>query len=199
MTHQTITKLYDSYADARATVSDLEVAGVPHSHISILANNAEDHDTKNEKVAKDAGAGATAGGVLGGGAGLLAGLGVMAIPGVGPVVAAGWLATALAGLAVGATAGAATGGIIGALTEHGVDKDQAHIYAESIRRGGALVSVKTDDKWIGIARDVLNRRPAVDTTLRGEAYRAAGWNSFDATTKPYTPAEIERDRAQFRN
>ncbi len=199
MANQTITKLYDSYADARLTVADLEAAGVPHSHISILANNAEDHDTKNEKVAKDAGVGATAGGVLGGGAGLLTGLGVMAIPGVGPVVAAGWLAATLAGVVAGAAAGAATGGIIGALTEHGVDKDQAHVYAEAIRRGGALVAVKTDDKWIGIARDVMNRRPAVDPALRGEAYRAAGWSAFDERTKPYTPAQIEQERMQFRN
>ena len=199
MANQTITKLYDSYADARVTVTELEAAGIPHSHISILANNAEDHDTKNEKVAKDAGTGATAGGVLGGGAGLLAGLGVMAIPGVGPVVAAGWLAATVAGLAVGATAGAATGGIIGALTEHGVDKDEAHVYAEAIRRGGALVSVKTDDKWIGAAREILNRRPAVDTALRGEAYRAAGWNAFDERTAPYTPAQIAQERSQFRN
>jgi len=200
MAHSTITKLYDTFAEARLVVTDLEAAGIPHSHVSIVANNAEDQEIdKNAKVARDAGIGATAGGILAGGAGLLAGLGIMAIPGVGPVVAAGWLASTLAGAATGVAAGAATGGVIGVLTESGVDHDEAHIYAEGIRRGGALVSVRTDDKWVGLAREILNRRPAVDPALRGQAYRASGWSAFDATTPPYTPAQIEQDRAQFRN
>src|SRR5689334_14757545 len=143
MAHPTITKLYDTFAEARAVVADLEGAGIPHSHISIVANNAEEVDLdKNEKIARDAGIGATA-------------------------------------------------GVIGAMTESGIDHDEAHVYAEGIRRGGALVSVRTDDKWIGLAREIMNRRPAVDPALRGEAYRAAGWSAFDATTTPYTPAQIE--------
>ncbi len=56
----------------------------------------------------------------------------MAIPGLGPVVAAGWLvSTAALGVV-----GGMTGGIIGALTRSGVDEDDAHAYAEGVRRGG---------------------------------------------------------------
>ena len=68
--------------------------------------------------------------------GLLTGLGLMAIPGVGPVVAAGWLVATLAG----AAAGGVTGGAVGALTEAGISKDEADVYAEGLRRGGAVVS-----------------------------------------------------------
>jgi hypothetical protein len=72
------------------------------------------------------------GAVVGGAAGLLAGIGLMAIPGVGPVVAAGWLVATL----TGAAAGGATGGIIGALTQAGVSKEDADVYAEG--RGAAV-------------------------------------------------------------
>lgn len=68
---------------------ELEATGVPHSNISIVANNADnrrDHD--RSKAGDDAAGGAGLGAVVGGAGGLLTGLGLMAIPGVGPVVAA---------------------------------------------------------------------------------------------------------------
>src|ERR1700748_980666 len=120
----TISRLYDSYAQATEAVSNLERAGAPQSDISIVSNNSDnwysedtarrttggpatvDHDRdgvddRAEGAAKGAGIGATAGGVVG----LLTGLGLLAIPGVGPVVAAGWLVAMAAGAAVGGTAG----------------------------------------------------------------------------------------------
>ncbi len=117
----TISRLYDNYSDAQAAVTKLEAAGVPHSDISIVANNSDgwfdgkkdrDGDGVDDR-AEAAGTGAGVGAGLGGAAGLLAGLGLLAIPGLGPVVAAGWLAAT----AVGAAAGAATGGLVGALTQ----------------------------------------------------------------------------------
>ena len=122
----TISRLYDNYNDAQKAVRRLESAGVPHSDISIVANNSDNWFSTDKKVDRDrdgvddraegAGKGAGIGAGVGGTAGLLAGLGLLAIPGLGPVVAAGWLAAT----AVGAAAGAATGGIVGALTEAGV-------------------------------------------------------------------------------
>jgi hypothetical protein len=112
----TISRLYDNHDDAQHAVRRLESAGVPHSDISIVANNSDswfntdkkvdrDHDGVDDR-AKGAGKGAGIGAGVGGTAGLVAGLGLLAIPGLGPVVAAGWLAAT----AVGAAAGAATGG-----------------------------------------------------------------------------------------
>src|SRR6059058_1953669 len=148
----TISRLYDTYSDAERAVTRLEEAGVPHSDISIVANNSDNwYGSRSGKVDRDAdgvddraegaGKGAGIGAGIGGAAGLLAGLGLLAIPGLGPVVAAGWLAST----AVGAAAGAATGGIVGALTEAGISKEDAHVYAEGVRRGGTLVSGRIAD------------------------------------------------------
>ncbi|MGC2522198.1 MAG: general stress protein, partial [Stellaceae bacterium] len=90
---QTVTGLYDTYDAAVSAVNDLEAAGVPHSEISIVANNVDnryDRD-RTSHAGADAGTGAGIGAAVGGVGGLLTGLGLLAIPGVGPVVAAGWL------------------------------------------------------------------------------------------------------------
>src|SRR6195256_4037144 len=128
----TISRLYDTYADAEAAVRGLEAAGVPHSDVSIVANNSDSWFSSDTKVDRDrdgvddraeaAGKGAGLGAGVGGAAGLLAGLGLLAIPGLGPVVAAGWLAAT----AVGAATGAAAGGLVGALVGAGVSDEDAH-------------------------------------------------------------------------
>ena len=38
---KTVSALYDTYDAARSAVSALETAGIPHSDISIVANNSE--------------------------------------------------------------------------------------------------------------------------------------------------------------
>ena len=90
---KTVSRVYDSYSQAREGVRALEAAGIPSSDISLVANKhvSAEHDDVDE--ISDTAKGAGIGGVLGGGAGLLAGLGLLAIPGLGPVVAAGatWL------------------------------------------------------------------------------------------------------------
>src|SRR6476659_8598173 len=148
----TISRLYETHNDAQQAVRRLESAGVPHSDISLVANNSDGWFNSTGKVDRDrdgvddraegAGKGAGIGAGVGSAAGLLAGLGLLAIPGLGPVVAAGWLAST----AVGAAAGAATGGIVGALTEAGISKDDASRYAEGVRRGGTLVSARVPDQ-----------------------------------------------------
>ena len=88
----TISRLFDTYSDAQRAVSDLEAAGVPHSDISIIANNSDNWYSTDKKVDRDrdgvddraegAGAGSGIGAGVGGAAGLLAGLGLLAIPGL---------------------------------------------------------------------------------------------------------------------
>jgi len=146
----TISRLYDSNAQGQETVTALEAAGVPQSDISIVINNGaytsttgkvdRDREGADERTeSAEIGLGIGAG--LGGAAGLLAGLGLLAIPGLGPVVAAGWLVATV----VGTATGAATGGIIGALTQAGVSNEDATVYAEGVRRGGTLVSIRVVD------------------------------------------------------
>jgi hypothetical protein len=194
---QTITRLYDNYDDAAFIVGELERAGVPARDISLVANNVAEwhpHDDAVEDDGSPAGTGAGIGGVIGGGAGLLAGLGIVAIPGVGPVVAAGVLVATAAGAIAGAAAGAAAGGLVGALTRHGVSEENAHVYAEGVRRGGTLVSVRTDVLPLGDIDAIMSRRPTVDIAAREQYYRDSGWRQFDETQPPYTPDEIRRER-----
>jgi len=203
-----ISRLYDDYAAASQAVRDLEAAGLSSSDISIVASNADnwyrggrkgkrtdrvdtDHDGRDDRV-EGAEAGAGIGAVLGGAAGLLAGLGVIAIPGIGPVVAAGWLIATGAG----AVAGGAAGGIVGALTQAGHSKEDAHVYAEGVRRGGTLVTARVPDGQRTRYEAILDRS-AINIRERGEAYRRAGWTGFDERALPYTEEEARRERETY--
>jgi hypothetical protein len=200
----TVTRLYNSYGDARAAVRQLEVAGVAHNDISIIANNADnwynngkdtfpdrDLDGKDDR-AEAAGTGAAIGAAAGGTVGLLAGLGLMAIPGVGPVVAAGWLVATLAG----AAAGGVTGGAVGALTEAGISKDEVNVYAEGLRRGGAVVSARVADTDAARLQAILDRS-AVRVAERAAAYRKSGWKTFDPNATPYDADQVRRERSLY--
>src|SRR5271168_3176031 len=161
---QTVTALYDTYDAAVAAVNDLEAFGIPHADISLVSNNVDhrfdkDHPTN---AAADAGTGAGIGAAVGGVGGLLTGLGLLAIPGVGPVVAAGWLVA----LAVGAASGAAAGGLLGALVGSGISREHAEIYAEGVRRGGTLVTVRASDDRAASVEAILDRNRSVDVTVR---------------------------------
>jgi len=88
---KTVTRVYDSYAQARAAVDTVEKAGVPSSDVSIVANKYVSAEHADVDDVSDAAKGAGIGGALGGGAGLLAGLGLLAIPGPAPLwPRAGW-------------------------------------------------------------------------------------------------------------
>ncbi len=138
------------------------------------------------------GAGATIGTILGGGAGLLAGLGLLAIPGVGPIVAAGWLVATLTGAGVGA----AGGGILGSLVGAGVPEEHAHVYAEGVRRGGTLVTVRADESQAARIEAVLEGHTPVDVTARQADYQQSGWTKFDDAAPAYTAGEVQAERSR---
>ncbi|WP_214477222.1 general stress protein [Mesorhizobium sp. dw_380] len=193
---KTVAGLFENYDDAADAVGELEATGVPHSNISIIANNSDDwYDANRSEAAADAGSGAGIGAVVGGAGGLLTGLGVMAIPGVGPVVAAGWLTATAAGAVAGALAGGAVGGIVGALTESGVPENDAHVYAEGVRRGGTLVTAKVDDELVANAEEILGQSRSVDLAERRRTYEAGGWTGFDPNAGEYVPEGLDRDGA----
>jgi hypothetical protein len=214
----TISRLYDNYADATRAVSDLEAAGVPHDDISIVSNNSDNWysgstpasgrtttantTTTTNKIDRDgdgvddraegAATGGSIGAGLGGAAGVLAGLGLLAIPGVGPVVAAGWLASLL----TGAVAGGAVGGVIGALSQAGISKDDAPVYAEGLRRGGTLVSARVSDASQASLQAVMDRS-AVNVGERRTAYQKSGWQTFDQNMTPYNAEQVRKEREMY--
>lgn len=196
----TITHVYDNYGSAKDAVEDLEEAGFLSTDISLVARREsvgrDDDDEYDDAEVDDdtegAAAGATLGGVIGAGAGLLASLGVIAIPGIGPLVAAGVLATTLTGAAGGAVAG----GLLGALVDYGVSEDEAQVYAESVRRGSTLVSIRVPENRADEAEQIMQDHEPIDIKERGRAYREAGWTSYDPSAPAYTRREagIERSR-----
>lgn len=170
---RTITRSYDNYETARSVVEQLEASGISSSNVSIVGRNG-DGETNAEE-----GAGIGAG--VGGAAGLLAGLGLLAIPGIGPVVAAGWLAST----AAGAIAGAAAGGLVGSFIKEGHDEDEAHYYAETVRRGGSVVSVRAEPAQEAAVEAILDGAAPIDRDTRMAQYRQEGWTRFDEKAEPY--------------
>jgi hypothetical protein len=190
---QTITRVYDTYGQARWVVADLEASGVKSSDINLIANKYICDETARLEEPSATGPSAGVGAALGGTAGLLAGLGVIAVPGLGPVVAAG----ALAATAVGAVAG----GVVGTLVGAGVPEGEAHVYCEAVRRGGTLVSVRTADDKVAFVQPIMNRHRPIDPIERRRTYGGQGWTRFDPAASPYRPtqAEIDRLRTPYQN
>ena len=187
---KTVSRVYDTYAEARNAVTAVEAAGIPDSEVSLVANKYVSDKYADVKEVSAPATGAGIGGVVGGGAGLLAGLGLLAIPGLGPVVAAGWLAAT----AVGAAAGAAAGGLVGALVGAGVSDTDAHVYSELVRRGGTLVSARVADGDAARIQAILDRFKPIDPAVRGAEYRKQGWTTFDPKAPAYRPSETEIER-----
>jgi hypothetical protein len=191
-----VTHIYDDASTAREVVSALEDAGFTSSEISIVTQKGDGITTSTtaDGVSDGATTGATIGLVAGTGAGLLASLGVLAIPGIGPLVAAGVLATTLAT----AAAGTVTGGLLGALIDYGVSPEHAEVYAENVRRGGTLVSVKADGERLAEAEEIMQEYDPVDIGTRGETYRKEGWTRYDPDAPGYSDDDANGERERYR-
>jgi len=193
MHEKTVVASYNRLADASAAMRDLREAGFAETDLNLLASRTTREDAGEPADATSgAAAGAIAGGALGGAAGLAASLMGLAIPGVGPILAAGPIAAALAG----AGAGAVAGGVVGALTDVGVSERDAQFYAESVRRGGAVVTVRTDESRAAMAEEILDRHDAVDIEERVAEWKRSGWTGYDPDAPEWSPAQIEAERAQ---
>jgi hypothetical protein len=165
----TLSRLYPDVATAQAVVDELKAAGLPEDDIGIIApshalsqpmKNADlensgdiidrDRDGKDDRT-ESVSKGARIGAALGGAAGLLAGLSAFVLPGIGAVVAAGWLTSAL----TGAMAGGAAGGVVGALREAGVSENDAAGYADGVKRGGTLITIRVMGQDRAFYEDIL--------------------------------------------
>ncbi|HLM56423.1 MAG TPA: DUF2382 domain-containing protein [Pyrinomonadaceae bacterium] len=204
---KTVVGLFDDRVAAQNAVRELVAEGFRKDEVSLVSKKPdgkgveveyveEDGREQIEDMAKGAGTGAA----IGAGAALLLSLTALSIPGIGPVLAAGPLAALIAGAGIGATAG----GMVSGLTRLGVEDDDAHTYAEGLRRGGTLVSVNTDNHYADLAVNVMRRLGAVEIDKRAAQWREEGWKGFAETetlrphVNPDTDETVERrasDRA----
>jgi hypothetical protein len=206
---KTVIGLMDDIGEAQAVVKDLIAGGTSREDIGFMANqrhavpdSAHLNESEGSRAASGALAGAGTGAALGGIAGFALAVAPLAIPGIGPILAAGPLAAALAGAGLGAVAG----GVIGGLTNLGVPEEEAHYYAEGVRRGGILITVAAEGQaQVDKAVAVMKRHGAVDIEERGTQWKKQGWKGrFEAdlayrgperriTRTPY--AGVERRKA----
>ena len=193
---KTVIGLFNNMNEAQDVIRDLVSSGFHRDDIGFMANEKQsvpsDADTSADggRAASGALAGAGTGAAIGGVAGLALALAPLAIPGVGPIIAAGPIAAALTGAGIGAVAG----GLIGGLTRLGVSEDDAHYYAEGVRRGGILVTVSAANEHdADNAVGILKRHGAVDIDERATAWKKQGWKGrFDADAAPTATASGER-------
>ena len=73
-------------------------------------------------------------------------------------------------------------------------EEHAHVYAEGVRRGGTLVSVRADDSQVEAVEGIMAEYNAVDADARGALYRESGWERFDEEAPPISETEIDAER-----
>jgi hypothetical protein len=83
--------------------------------------------------------------------------------------------------------------LLRALMDLDLHEDQAGLYSEGVRRGGALLIVH-DAEAAERASRILPQHNVVDTDERMQRWRRTGWNSFDETLSPLTTVELQRER-----
>src|SRR5919109_4926404 len=70
-----------------------------------------------------------------------------------------------------------TGGPVAGLVSRGVPETEAHVFAEGVRRGGAIVGVKADDEMEAEqAALLMSRHGAVDIDACATGWRSQGWS-----------------------
>ncbi|GEM_PF-1055703 len=195
----TVVGLFDDRDDAHGAVQDLIAEGYTKDRISLVATDPSGEyqkysvDDEGNLAGEGAATGLVSGTVVGGLLGLAIGMGAIFFPPAG-ILAAG----PFAGLIAGAAAGAATGGILGGLIGLGIPKEHAEVYAESVRRGGTLVTVTVDDSESQRVRDLLDRDGAVDIDSRGDFYRSQGYSGYDHSAPAYDADRIAAERDQLK-
>jgi hypothetical protein len=154
-----VTAIFSDPQAAERAVRDLIEISFNNDEISIVVTDREgrheeevEHDTG---VAEGATGGAALGGALGALGATLVSTGVVAAPGLA-VFAVGPLLAALKG----AVAGAAFGLEVGALAGLGFWKDEAHIHAEALKKGGVVVAVPAGHDRAEHARKVFTEAGA---------------------------------------
>jgi uncharacterized membrane protein len=152
---KTVIGVFDSKDQAERAVNEMRNSGYSTEEISLVAKDDRNRGRQGEGTTmNNISDGTTTGGVLGGLAGLALGAGALAIPGLGPIMAAGPIA--------GMLSGAATGGIAGGLIDWGIPEERGRHYEERVRQGKILAAVRTDDRKVQEAAEILRRNGARD-------------------------------------
>ena len=164
----TVSAAFDRFEDAIRVTRDLQASGFVESEINIVAHEMSTHT------------------VCGAGAGLNPRFLGLALKNVGVVNLAGPIAATVAGTVEQATAG----GLIAAFTDLGIAQHEAENYVEIIRRGGALIVLRTDPMRTLEAENTLRRNHSINIAERTVRWRNSGWPGFDPDATALTAEQI---------
>ncbi len=87
-----------------------------------------------------------------------------------------------------------TGTIAGNLIEYGLPREDAHMYAEGVRRGGILALALVTDNQADEAIQIMERHDPVNVRERATAWRQEGWTGYAETER--TPRAGAASREQ---
>jgi uncharacterized membrane protein len=187
----TVVGLFRTPEDADQAVQSLKSQGLNDSQISVMVREETlpkgrfEAISKAEEVTFGQIAGATAGATVGIFAGVLLGLTALAVPGVGPILSAGTFATLLGSAVAGSGVGAVAGGLlVGGLAKMGLSEEQAHLYAEGVKRGGLLLAVHTDEAHLEQVERSLREANAADMNVLQATWQKDDWSRFEETVAP---------------
>jgi hypothetical protein len=135
---RTISKLFDSHAEAARVAGDLVAVGVPRVQIAIIGPYQDEVGVLWSPCV-----------ILGAVAGVLAGLGAVAVLGINPLPI-GLPAAAL----IGAVCGGGAGGLLGAFVTTATEPDD-----RSVGEGIVLVTAHVEENETDIAQAVLGGAP----------------------------------------
>ena len=79
----------------------------------------------------------------------------------------------------------------------GVPEEEAGYYAEGVRRGGTLVSVRTSDNMAARAIQIMDEFGPVDVQKRVASWRERGWTEYKPDREPYDVKKIETERSYY--
>jgi hypothetical protein len=139
-----VVAVFEDRGHAEAAVDELWHAGFRHEQIGFVTPGGDVQEaTTTTEGAEERGAhGAATGAVAGTAVGALAGgLATALIPGIGPVLAGG----IFTGVILGGAAGAAAGSYLGPFIALDLPEDEARHYAEQLKSGRTIVTVKAGD------------------------------------------------------
>jgi len=169
-----VTGLFERTEDAERAVNEMVARGYDSTQIGILARDqpVKEHmqrvrdeggptEAHDQVIPRQVATGAAGGTAIGGIAGLIGGIAAVVIPGIGPVVGAGTIiGSTLLGAGLGAGAGAAAGGLL----KLGIPEQTANVYAEGVKRGEVLLSIKVIDGLAGEIESIFRQNLAQDIT-----------------------------------
>jgi uncharacterized protein (TIGR02271 family) len=107
--------------------------------------------------------------------------------------------TGMAGRPPSETTGGGISGFFHRLFGMETDEEERGRYSEAIRRGSAVVAVKTSEERQDTAADILNEFNPIDMDERASSWQDRGYERYDAGSAPYTDEEVARERERYRS